>query len=139
MHRQAFLDTIKRINEFVENPMPVEGGPQALEAQSVEMEELINELSSRVQARLAGSALQVSHDKLDELSEDDISNELMDALQIDADDVDIAGRASQLGRERVAAPPLQEIYCTQRRASTRSNCVSASRKRKKPVLMKTLY
>ena len=103
MHRQAFLDTIKRINEFVENPMPVEGGPQALEAQSVEMEELINELSSRVQARLAGSALQVSHDKLDELSEDDISNELMDALQIDADDVEIAGRASQLGRERVAA------------------------------------
>ena len=44
MGRQAFLDTIKRINEFVENPMPVEGGPQALEAQSVEMEELINEL-----------------------------------------------------------------------------------------------
>ena len=103
MHRQAFLDTVNRINEFAGAPMPIEGGPQALEAQGVEMEELMNELSSRIQARLAGSALQVSHENMEELQEEDISTELMDALQMDAEDVDAAAKASKLGRARVLA------------------------------------
>jgi serine/threonine protein kinase len=103
MHRQAFLDTIKRIQELTSSPMPVEGGPQALEAQSVEMEELMRELSSRIQARLAGSALQVSHDSLDEMSEEEITPELIEALNVDAGDVDEAAKSSQLGKVRVKA------------------------------------
>jgi len=103
MHRQAFLDTVQRINTLVSAPMPVEGGPQALEAESVEAERLMNELSSRIQARLAGSAIQVSQDRMDDLSEDDITPELMDAIQLDAADVEAAANAGERGRERVKA------------------------------------
>lgn len=103
MHRQAFLDTVSRINETASAPMPMEGGPQALESQSVEMEQLLSDLTSRIQARLAGSALQVSAQKMDEIGEEDISKELMDALNLDAQDVDSAVKANKLGRDRVNA------------------------------------
>lgn len=103
MHRQAFLDTVTRINDFASKPMPVEGGPQALEAHSVEMETLLSELKSRIQARLAGSALQVSAVNMDEMNEEDISAELMEALKMDAEDVDAAAKASKMGSARVKA------------------------------------
>ena len=62
----------------------------------------------------------------------------MDALQIDADDVDIAGRASQLGREQVPGYAARDLLHAPEGVDPVSR-VSASRKRKKPVLMKTLY
>jgi len=103
MHRQAFLDTVQRINDLVSAPMPVEGGPQALEAAGVETERLMIELSSRIQARMAGSAIQVSKDKMADMSEDDFTPELMDAIQLDSADVDVAAKANERGRSRVLA------------------------------------